>query len=132
MPNLTTITLVDREQTPVSHTYTPTTRENGVSEFREADGVPIGDNKITVSLRKTDSGLYKARLKFLDPVVVTETINSVSTPKVARMASANIEFVFSEESTLQERKNIVGKVADALASDQSFLMAVLQELEGIY
>lgn len=132
MPSLTTISVVDRETTPVTHTYTPGAPKGDVYTWTESDGVPIGDNKLSVSSTKTGSGTYKVRIRMADPVVVTETINGVDRSKVERTAYTSLEFTFGSDSTTQERSNLVGKLADLLASDQTFMTAVMEDLEGIY
>lgn len=132
MPQLSPITVKDRAATPVDHTYEPSQTDNsGVSTLLSSSGIPIGDKSISVSTRRTN-GAIRVKLVFTDPVLVTETVNGVSRPKVDRTAKCFLDFAFSTESTLQERKDLVGKVASALASDQTFLMEVLQDAKGIY
>jgi hypothetical protein len=132
MPALTTITVNDREDTPVAHTYTPGAPSKGVYEFVNSDGVPIGDEKLTVSISPTGNGNIRTRIRMMDPIVVTETINGVDRPKVERTAYASLEFTFSDRSSKQERENLVGKLANALSESQTFMMSVCTDLEGIY
>lgn len=131
MPTFATITVNDREDTPVAHSFTPTVIENGVGVFHERDGVPIGDSKLTLSARKTGSK-YKARMVLALPVMVTETINSVDQYKVSRTAYADVSFTFDESSSEQERENAIGLVANALDAAQSTVIGVLQDLEGLH
>jgi len=131
MPQITPITVNDRAATPVAHTYTPQNLENGVATFFNSDGIPVGDQKLTVKVKRNPKRV-SVSLVFADPVVVTETINGVDRPAVDRTAYANIEFNFAATSTLQERKDLVGKVEDALGSDQSFIDEVLTQLKGMY
>lgn len=131
MPSFATITVDDREDTPVAHVFTPTSIDNGVGTFHERDGVPIGDNKLTLSARKAGSK-YKTRLVLSIPVMVTETINGVDSYKVVRTAFADVNFTFDESSSDQERENVMGIVANALASGQSTVIGVLQDLEGLH
>lgn len=132
MPALTSITVDDRESTPVSHTYNPTTPKGNVWNWVNSDGVPIGDEQLSLSITKTPSGKYKVRWKLADPVVVTETINGVDRPSVERTAYAEIHFTFDEDSSAQERKNLVGKTYNLLASGQAFTTSVNEDLEGVY
>lgn len=131
MPAFATITVDDRESTPVAHAFTPRSDSNGVAEFRESTGVPIGDSVLTISLRET-SGKYRARIKMAMPTVVTETINGVDYPKVARTAYADLTVTFADSSTLQERKNLIGMFANTLAASQTVPNGVLTSLEEVY
>lgn len=132
MPQLTSLAIDDRETTPVTHTFVPRSLENGVALFVETDGTPIGDSSVTVSMRKSGLDKFKARIVLAVPVVVDETINGVVDPKVARVGYADVTFTFASKSSLQERKNVVGMLADALAADQTFIDSVCTGLEGIY
>jgi hypothetical protein len=132
MPSVTNITVNDREATPVAHVYTPQTRKGDVWYWARRDGTPLGDETLTMSIVQTAGGLYKVRLRMVDPVVVTETINGISVPKIERSNFVSSEFTFSERSSLQERKNIVGKFANAFATSQTFILNVVQDLEGIH
>lgn len=132
MPATTTITLAGTG--PNTYTYTPSNKnKDGVHEFRnkDANGVPVGDSTLTLSLRETPSG-YKAKLKLAVPQVVTETINGVSNPKVARENWASVEFFFSDKSTVAERVELVKQIADAFDTDQTFINGVVEQLDGIY
>lgn len=132
MPALTALTITDRASTPVDHTYTPNGGEGPkFQSFVSTNGVVVGDKRLTVTV-KQNADTRKATLVFADPVVATETINGVDRPTVVRTAYAKVEFQFHKESNLQERKDIVGKVHDVLAEDQTFVMKVLQDLEGMY
>jgi len=132
MPAITSITVDDREDTPISHVYTPTAPDGSVRKWIVSDGVPMGDEKLSMSVTKTASNQHKVRIRMVDPIVVTETINAVDRYKVERAGFASLEFTFGNNSTTQERKNLVGKLANLLASSQTFVMDVCEDLEGMY
>jgi len=132
MPALTIITANDRESTPVTHSFSPDGEENGVFRFVETDGVPVGDNVLTVSKNVTPAQKRKLRVRLAMPVTVTETVNGVDSPKIVRTAYADFAFTFDKESTLQERKNLVGLMAGLLASSEPSMNEVLTELKGFY
>lgn len=132
MPSFLPITVNDREDTPVSHTFSPQLEKNNVFYFHERDGIPLGDKQLTLSVQATANGNYKARLRIADPVVVVETINSVDVPKVDRTAYASVEFTFSNRSSEQERENLIGMLANALADSQTLVMGVCRDLESVY
>jgi hypothetical protein len=132
MPNLANLVIQDREATPVSHTFTPRDITNNVGTLFESSGVPIGNNLISLSLRKTTSGRTKATVKFVFPVLQTETINGVGRPVVVRVARANLEFDFDDTSSTQERNNAIGMVQNTIALSQTMVMNVIRDLQGVY
>lgn len=134
MAAIASLSLDDREDTPVTHTFVPNGIDSGTASWKESDalGNPIGDNTFSVSYRKTASGLHKVRTVLRIPAVVVETIDGVARQKVERVAYANLEFTFAGDSTEQERENILGILSDALAADQSVLNPLYTKLESIY
>lgn len=132
MPQLQNLVLSDRESTPVAHTFVPRDITGGVASVVESTGVPIGENTVTVSLRKTPSGRYKAVIKGKFPIVQTQDVNGIESPVVVRTAYAELTFDFDQTSTEQERKNVVGMMEDALTSDEPLTNDVLTKLQGVY
>lgn len=133
MPAFTTITVNDREDTPVAHTFDPRNEANGVYFLKESDGTPIGDNVISVSTRQSGNK-YKSRVRLTMPVVVDETINGVVVPKVIRTAYADLNFTFADTSTSQERKNVLGIISNLLrgTANVSLMDGILVDLNGAY
>lgn len=133
MPTLQSIVLTDRAATPVNHTFTPLDISNNVGTVVESSGVPIGNNRVQLSLSRTkDAGRYKATLRYTFPVVQTQTINGVSTPAVVRTAYADLSFTFDPTSTTQERKDAVGMVQSSLDAAKTLTNDLLVSLQGIY
>lgn len=132
MPALTSLVLTDRENTPVNHTFVPDDRVGGVGVLVESTGVKLGDSKFTLSSRKTANGRHRATLKLEIPRVENAVIDGLSVPKVVRTAYATVELSFSDASTTQERKNLVGMLEDSLKSTKTMVNAVIVDLEGIY
>lgn len=131
MPQLQAISLNDRETTPVAHAFVPRDIQSGVGTVVRSSGVPVGEETLTVSTRKS-GGRYRSKILLKMPVVQTETINGIATPKVVRNAFAEVNFTFEESSSEQERKNIVGMIADALAPTKTLVNDAVVKLEGIY
>lgn len=131
MPQLTSVVLKDRETTPVNHTFTPQELRDNVGILVNTQGVPVGNERLGVSLRYTGKK-YKAVVTLACPVVATEVVNGVSKPTVIRTAYAEVHFNFDNTSTLQERKNIAGMTADALSASQGMINAVITELQSVY
>lgn len=129
----TSITVNDRETTPIAHVFTPRGdgEQSGTTIFAEPAAVPAGDRKIIVRTRRSDKK-HVVSLVLSNPTLVTELINGVSVPSVSRVAYGEVTFRFDELSTLQERKNTVGMLANALATSQAMLMASFNDLEAIW
>lgn len=133
MPQLTNLVLKDRKATPVDHTFTPRDIVAGVATVAESSGIPLGDNRISVSLnRRNASGRFKPTVKFTFPIVQTQTVNGVSTPVVVRTAYADVTFNFDQTSSEAERNDVVGMVADSLGSTKVLINDTVVKLQGVY
>lgn len=132
MPQLANLVVADQAATPVNHTFTPAGIQGNVATLVESTGVPVGDNKATVGWSTTASGRRKSSVKFVIPVVQTQTINGVSTPVVVRVAYGSAEFAFDQTSTEQERKDTVAMVRNALAPTQQVVYDTVTKCQGIY
>jgi hypothetical protein len=75
---------------------------------------------------------YKGEVRLALPVVVTETVNGVSRPVVARTAFAVLSVDFAETSSEQERNDAIGMMASALATGKVLVNDALVKLEGVY
>lgn len=131
MPALQNVVLTDREATPVAHTFVPDDIKGGIATVVENPGVPVGANQLSISLRKT-AGKLKTRERLVVPVVQTETINGISTPKVVREGVVDCTFTFDRSSTEQERKNVVGMFMSSLDPTKVLINDVLIKGQGVY
>jgi hypothetical protein len=95
------------------------------------DGTPVSERKLSISQRRAN-GKVKTRLLLAVPVVQTETINGISTPKVVREAWVDCTFTFSLLSSEQERKDVVGMFMSALDPSKVLVNDSLVKAEGIY
>ena len=133
MPQLNNLVLTDRATpTPVNHTFVPRDISGNVGTVTESSGVPIGDNRFSVSLSQTGTGRYKARLTLNLPKVETALINGLSVPKVTRNAIADLTFTFDATSTEQERKDLVGMLMSALDPAKTLVNDTVIKLQGVY
>ena len=133
MPALTTTVLKDRTTpTPVDHTFTPESIKDGVGQVIETSGVPIGNSRLSVSSRKLSTGKYKSEVRLAVPVVSSETINGITSPKILRTAFVSAQFTFDETSSEAERNNIVGMFADALSPSKTLVNDTVVKLQGVY
>lgn len=128
----TTLVINDRATTPVAHTYSPDGSDaNGVHLFSEKVGVPAGYPRFTAALKR-GNGKFRATLKLAVPITQTQTINGVSTPVVVRTGYADVSFTFDSLSSEQERADVVGLIANALATSQTQINNLLVKLEDIW
>jgi len=129
MPALQNVVLTDRAAT--SHTFTPSDVKDATGLLVNTAGVPVGEKKLTVSMRKTGSK-YKGKLTLSVPVVVDETINGVVMPKIVRTSYATIEVQFDDTSSTNERTNLIGMLADSLGTGKVLVHNAFVGLEGVY
>lgn len=133
MPQLQNLVLTDRASTPVNHTFTPREIDsNGVGSVVESTGVPIGDNRFSIGLRRTADGRSKATVKMVIPIVQTQTVNGVSSPVVVRTAYVDCTFSFDSTSTVQERKDAVGMFQSAFDASKLLVNDTIVNLQGVY
>lgn len=131
MPQLQNLVLTDREATPVNHTFTPRDIVSNVGAVVESSGVPVGDNRFTISLRQVNNR-YKATIQMSVPVVQNQTVNGITTPVVVRTAFADLTFTFDAQSTTQERTNLVGMLQSAMATNKALFHDTVVGLQGVY
>lgn len=130
MPAFASFVANDRATVPVGHTFAPRSKEP-LPTWCEAGSMPAGERKFTLFTRKSGEK-YRITLRLSNPTVVTEVINGVSVPKVARIQYADTTFTFTADSTLQERKDTVGMHANALGATNTQIDATLTALESIW
>ena len=101
MPAFAPITIFDGASTPVAHVFVPngeSPKDSAITRWKKSTGVKQGDYLLSTSLR--DSGTKtKFRAQLTLPVMVTETINGVSVPRVVRSIFADLTLTMDETST---------------------------------
>lgn len=135
MPSNTSITIKDGASTPVDHVFSPTRIDaNNIATFQErVSGVPIGYPTITWSLRAPTKGssTYKVTGKLTQPKVIDVTDTSGKTVKTVDYANlATVDFVFSEKSTKQERKDLRTLMSNLLVN--AVMAASADDLESFW
>lgn len=135
MGAITTIIVADALSTPVNHTFNPISVEGGKAVWKEqSNAAASGFWPCVLSYRTPLPGqsekLYRVSLNLGIPTVVSETINGVSNPLVARTGRASVEFVLPESSTLQERKDLRKILVGLL--DNVLVKATIEDLTPVY
>lgn len=133
MPQLQPVVLTDRKATPVSHNFIPRGIDNGgTASVVESSGVPIGDSILTITPTLTRTGRTKVAINLRVPIVATETVNGISSPKVVRSSNVNMAFYFDATSSTAERNDVVGMIASALGTSKTLINDTLVNLESVY
>lgn len=119
MPALQSLVVTDRSTpTPVNFTLNPVGPgpESGYGTVGAADasGIDISEKRLTIGRRRSGNRIRTVE-KWSFPTIVTETVNGVARPSVARVAYVDITFNFERTHTEQERKDVVGMIYSAHA-----------------
>lgn len=134
MPAIQNLVVTDRQTTPVNHTLTPedvATGGIGIVSVADATGAAISKKSLSFSRRKTATRIrFTEKWKF--PVMVTEIINGVSIPRVARVAYVDIVFNFDENHTEQDRKDVLGMIHSAHAVGKVLIEDAIVKDQAIY
>lgn len=129
MPQLNTLVLTDSANT--EHSFAPRGVDaNGVATLVKSTGVPIGDEKLTISRSRTAQGREKVVMKLTLPVQQNATVDGISRPTVVRSAYAEVTFSFDGTSNTAERAVARSLVADLLADATS--VDVIDDLESLF
>ena len=118
MANFAKIILNDGLATPVAHTFDIKTNDNGVSIYEDrASGVPVGYSKLIARISETKEQ-RTVKIDILVPVL--EAVSGANTQgftppaKVAYQNIGKFEFRTSSRSTLQQRKDLVAFMQNAI------------------
>jgi len=134
MPQLQQIQVQDRQTTPVTHTFLPSGIDrNGVAKVTEYTGVPIAEPSITLSRNENaTTQKVKNRMVMRVPVVQTETINGIATPKVVREVIADFTFTFHKTSSEAERNDAIGMFQKSLDITKTLTNDLFIKNQAIY
>jgi hypothetical protein len=132
MPNMTTLTINDRQPTPVPHDFKPQGIQNGVATFIHSQGIPAGDVRLTMSQTRNQNGRRKVTMKITAPVVGDVVVDGVTKTGVQRTNYAELTFNYDETSTQTERETVMAFVAYLTGSGNAFMNAIVRDLEGFW
>lgn len=138
MAAIAALTLADGQATPVNHTYSPSPDLNSNLPRWEdrSGGIAMGFPVLTMSVRRPtkDYRSYKVHMKVATPILETTSASTASGippgPVVSYTLLGNLEFVLPERSTLQQRKDILAYVKNALAN--AIMTSAVQDFEPVY
>lgn len=133
MPSIQNLVLTDRSTpTPVAHTFTPSNVSGGVGTVVESNGQKIADSEFTISMKESATGRFNGKTKLAIPMVVMETVNGVTLPKIVDYNYVEVRASFSKWSTTQDRANIIGMTQNSLDTGKTLVHKTFIDLEGVY
>jgi hypothetical protein len=131
MPALINIAIADGAATPVTHTFTPAGIVGVVATWKERIAVGIAKffPYITGQLKEPTGGsqVYRVKFSIVQPKSVTGTDGVV---KEDYRNSANIEYIFNERATEQERKDLRVLVGNSQLN--ATIISMIEKLEPAY
>lgn len=134
MPTFQSVVLTDRTATPVNMTFNPADRnvQTGVvTVAHSVDGSILARKKFSISKRRVN-GKSKTRILFYAPVVQTEVINGISSPKVVRESYVDCTFTFPNSTSEQERNDVVGMFQSAFGNTKTLVHDTIVKDESIF
>lgn len=134
MPSIQNLILTDRQGTPVNYTLVPSGSPGpgvGVVALADASGAAVTERRLSVGLRKSGDRV-RTTIKYQVPIIATEVVNGISTPKVLRVGYVDINFNFHNTHSEAERNNLVGEIASALASSKVLINDTVVKGQAVY
>lgn len=137
MTAIANIVINDGANTPVAHTFAPVTTDGQRAEFADRSaGVPLGYNTLVLSVRPPvkDGLVYKTVVEIKTPILEAATGPNAQgftpAPTWAYGLVARLEILSSTRSTLQNRKDLLAFMRNALAN--SAIQSAIYDFEPIY
>lgn len=125
MANITNLVINDGATTPVAHTLNPISAGQNSFWRDSITSVPLVGQISCRVLSKNDTGSGLNKVKVIVDVPVLETITGTSTqsgyqapPKMAYSCKASVDFILPSRGTLQNRKDLLALLKNALANIQ--------------
>lgn len=133
------IVIADAASTPLNHTFTPQSAQNGNVDpavlLNRSGGIYAGFERLTILARRSESGrATKVSLKLVKPTLAVTSPATGSgiqpQPTVAYTCIGEMNFTFPDSSTLQERKDLRKLIYNLLASTAA--VSAIEELSPLY
>lgn len=115
MPAIAALTINDGATTPAAHTFSVVTTSGQKAVWADkVSGIPAGYTKLTHEVREATSkvGAHRVILGYEFPTM--GTVNGLS--QRVRVSSAQVTLNFAQDSTDQERKDLVAYVTNSLGN----------------
>lgn len=130
MPQLVPVVLKDALN--ADHTFNPRGIVSGVATLAESNGVPIGNNQLTLSHIRTKgtAGRERVTFKVQVPVVQNVEVSGITRPTVVRTSYIDVTASFDPGSSTAERADAIAYTRNLLASAVG--LAIMRDLEDAY
>lgn len=128
MPQLTSVVLKDNANT--DQTFAPKGIVSGVATLVKSNGVPVGNQILTMAHSRTQTGREKISIKVKVPVIQDVVVGGISRPTEVRASFADIVLTFDGTSSTAERADTLAYVKSLMAT--TFTRSVVVDLEDIY
>jgi len=129
MPAIAALTINDGAATPVAHTFAVGTTDGQKAVWNDrVSGIPTGYTRLDYEVReaKSSTGAHSVIISLLMPTLAT--IDGVQTR--VRVSSAQVRFNFAQDSTDQERKDLLAYIANGL--NNASVKAAIPLIEPFY
>lgn len=129
MPAIASLVINDGQTTPVAHTFAPVTTDGETAKWADrSPTIPAGFKTLSIDVSPPTGSrtVYKHTTGLMDPTVAT--VNAVD--QVVRYNSGQLVLNFHPESTVQERKNFLAYMVNAM-NNASVKLSV-ENLEPFY
>jgi len=122
--------VVIKDSTDATRTFTPSGNDKGVTTFTSGTGVPIGDERLTVSAVRTANGRKKVAVKIAVPELGSTQVGASTKYEVLRTNYMELTLNYAADSTEAERRefrwNLAGLIADP------GIINVIDKAEALY
>lgn len=122
MAAIASVTLTDAATTPVNRVFSPTKKDKDMVIYHNrASGIVVGFDAFSINTRQADktTKATKVTLKLVTPILEQTSPSTASgiqpAPTVAYNLIANVELVLPDRSSLQNRKDLLAMIRDALS-----------------
>lgn len=129
MPAIAALTINDGAATPVAHIFAPVTTDGAKGQFADrSSGIAAAYARLNHEVRAAAQPGAANRIIIGFSVPVTAVVDGVT--KVVRTSSAQVAINCAQESTEQERKDLLAYVANCLGL--ASVKQTVQNLEPFY
>lgn len=125
------ITLTDAAGTPVNRVYYPVSYENGVLLWRDrTQAVIAGQNRLSLVQRVASKQAKTNKMSWKLELPVLEQTAAYGPYSVAYTNLINLELVFHDRASQQERKDALAQMRDLI--DEAIVTNQAHDLDLIY
>jgi hypothetical protein len=123
--SLKTIVINDGASTPAAQTFVQRVANPGVLSYRTLAGSMVEEQ--TLSLLHKEAKVRKiVRIVMGRPVVQTETVNGISSPKLIRSAYGSVDLTYDRNASVEERDDMIAMLGNLFLSSDADVRNVLR------